>query len=108
VFLTAFVTNSILSTERSAESKGPVLLGPGGKPLPPSVARKNKEEREKKKKLKDFSRGRKLLFLYLSIGLLATFVANGVNIIVHALTASENGWWCGEPTAVSGNEFKGS
>jgi ATP-binding cassette, subfamily B, vacuolar membrane transporter HMT1/ACLQ len=104
VFLVAFVTNSILSTEPSSESKGPVLLGPGGKPLPRSVARKNKEEREKKKKLKDFSRGRKLLFLYLSAGLLATFVANAINIIVHALTKSEKGWWCGEATAVSGPE----
>jgi hypothetical protein len=47
-----------------------------------------------------------LLFLYLSIGLLATFVANAINIIVHALTASEDGWWCGEATAVSGNEIQ--
>ncbi|KAN0110431.1 putative heavy metal tolerance protein [Hyaloscypha variabilis] len=100
VFLTAFVTNSILSAEPSSEAKGPVLLGPGGKPLPPSAARKHKEEREKKKKLKDFSRGRKLIFLYLSVGLLATFVVNAINIIVHALTASENGWWCGEATAI--------
>ncbi len=106
VFIAAFVTNSILAAEPSSESKGPVLLGPGGKPLPPSAARKNKEERERKKKLKDFSRGRKLLFLYLSIGLLATFVVNAINIIVHALTKSENGWWCGEATSVSGNQFK--
>ncbi len=105
VFIAAYVTNIILAAEPSSETKGPVLLGPGGKPLPPSVARKNKEERERRKKLKDFSRGRKLLFLYLSIGLLATFVVNAINIIVHALTKSENGWWCGEPTAVSGDKF---
>jgi hypothetical protein len=106
VFIAAFVTNSIFAAEPSSESKGPVLLGPGGKPLPPSAARKNKEEREKRKKLKDFSRGRKLLFLYLSAGLLATFVVNAINIIVHALTKSENGWWCGEATAVSCSESK--
>jgi hypothetical protein len=103
VFLVAFVANSILSAERSSELKGPILLGPGGKPLPRSAARKSKEERDKKKKLKDFSPGRKLLFLYLSAGLLATFVANGVNIVVHALT-KEN-WWCGKATAVSGNKY---
>ena len=108
VFLTAFVTNSILSAEPSSELKGPVLLGPGGKPLPPSAARKHKEEREKRKKLKDFSRGRKLIFLYLSIGLLTTFVVNAINIIVHALTASENGWWCGQAAAVSDNASFGS
>jgi hypothetical protein len=106
VFIAAYVTNIILAAEPSSEAKGPVLLGPGGKPLPRSVARKKKEERERRKKLKDFSRGRKLLFLYLSIGLLATFVVNAINIIIHALTKSENGWWCGEATAVSRDKFE--
>ena len=106
VFIAAYVTNIILAAEPSSEAKGPVLLGPGGKPLPPSVARKNKEERERRKKLKDFSRGRKLLFLYLSVGLLATFVVNAINIIIHALSKSENGWWCREATAVSGDKFE--
>ena len=102
VFVVAFITNSILSAEPSSEAKEPVLTGPGGKPLPRST-RKSKEEREKKK-LKDFSPGRKLLFFYLSAGLLATFVANAANIIIHALT--ENDWWCGEATAVSGHSPK--
>lgn len=101
VFLTAFVTNSVLTAEPSSESKEPVLTGPGGKPLPRS-ARKYKEELQKRKKLKDFSPVRKALFLYLSAGILATFVANGANIVIHALTDdSEEGWWCGEATAVS-------
>ena len=103
VFVIAFVANTILSFERSSESTQPILLGPGGKPLPRSLARKNKEEREKKKKLQDFSPSKKLLFLYLSAALLATFLANGINIVIRALTKSENGWWCGEPMAVSGN-----
>lgn len=105
VFLVAFVTNSIVSVEASSQSKEPALTGPGGKPLPQSSARKSKEEREKRKKLKDFSPGRKLLFLYLSVGLLATFVANGANIVIHALQSEEN-WWCGQPTAVSGNRAR--
>jgi hypothetical protein len=100
VFLVAFVTNSILSVEASSQSKEPALTGPGGKPLPQSSARKSKEERERRKKLKDFSPRRKLLFLYLSVGLLATFVGNGVNIVIHAL---KDNWWCGQATAVSGN-----
>lgn len=108
VFLVAFVTNSILTVEPSAESKGPVRLGPGGKPLPSSSARKNKEEREKKKKDKDFSQTKKAVFYYLSAALLGTFLANGVNIVAHALTEteSENGWWCGEATAVSTSSFR--
>jgi hypothetical protein len=101
IFLAAFVTNSILSAEPSSESIEPVVTGPGGKPLP-RTTKKSKEAREKKK-LEDFSPGRKLLFIWLSAGVITTFVANAVNIVVHALTNRENGWWCGEATAVSGN-----
>jgi hypothetical protein len=101
LFLAAFVTNSILKVDQpSADGKGPVLLGPGGKPLPQS-ARKLKEERERRQKLLDFSPGRKVVFLYLAIGILGTFVANGTEIVIHALTKSENGWWCGKEMAVS-------
>lgn len=34
VFLTTFVANSILTATPTSESNEPVLLGPGGKPLP--------------------------------------------------------------------------
>ncbi|KAI9049028.1 hypothetical protein LZ554_006876 [Drepanopeziza brunnea f. sp. 'monogermtubi'] len=100
IFVVAFVTNSILSAENATESLGPVRLGPGGKPLPRGTARKNEEEREKRKKDKDFSHGRKLFFFYLSAALLATFVANAINIIAHALTDTADGWWCGEAAAI--------
>jgi hypothetical protein len=101
IFLVAFVTNSILTAEPSSEVIGPVVTGPGGKPLPRS-AKKSKEEKERRKQ-KDFSPGRKLVFIWLSAGLITTFIANAVNIVVHALTKRENGWWCGESTAVSDN-----
>lgn len=101
IFLAAFITNSVLTAESSADIDEPAVLGPGGKPLPRS-AKKLKEAKEKKK-LKDFSPYRKLLFIWLSAGLIITFVANATNIIVHALTKRENGWWCGEATAVSDN-----
>jgi hypothetical protein len=101
IFLAAFVTNSVLTAESSTDIDEPVVLGPGGKPLPRS-AKKLKEAKEKKK-LKDFSPYRKLLFAWLSAGVIVTFIANATNIIVHALTKRENGWWCGEATAVSGN-----
>ena len=101
VFLIALVANSILTAEPTSTSVESTVTGPGGKPLPQST-RKSKEEKEKRK-LKDFSPVRKLLFLYLSAGLITSFVANAVNIVVHALTKRANGWWCGEATAVSGN-----
>lgn len=101
VFLAAFVVNTILTAAPSASSVEPNLTGPGGKPLPRS-AKKSKEQREKLK-LQDFSPVRKLVFLYLSAGIIATFVGSAVNIIIHALSKRENGWWCGESTAVSCN-----
>lgn len=100
IFLAAFVTNSILSAEPSSATVESIVTGPGGKPLPPS-AKKSKAAKEEKK-LEDFSQGRKLLFIWLSAGVIITFVANATNIVVHALTKRENGWWCGEATAVSG------
>ncbi|KAG4434977.1 hypothetical protein IFR05_009531 [Cadophora sp. M221] len=100
VFLIAYVANSILTAEPSAETTGPIRLGPGGKPLPPTSAQKNKEERDRKKRDKDFSQPKKWLFFHLSAALLVTFLANGINIVAHSLTKSENGWWCGEETAI--------
>ena len=105
VFLGAFVANSILSAEPSVEPQEPVLLGPGGKPLPRS-ARKAKEERDRRMKLQEFSPGRRVLFLYLASALLVTFIASGVNVIIHALTKAENGWWCGKETAVSDHGYR--
>ena len=99
IFLVAFAANSILTSESSTESVKPTITGPGGKPLPQSML-KTKEAKEKIK-LQEFSSGRRLLFLWTSIALIGTFVGNAVNIIAHALVEREEGWWCGESTAVS-------
>lgn len=98
VFLISFITHSILTAESSDET-GPMLTGPGGKPLPRS-ARRTKQDKDKLK-LQDFTPIQKLLFLWLSAGILVTFLGNAINIVVHALDKRENGWWCGEATAVS-------
>ncbi|PQE15591.1 Heavy metal tolerance protein [Rutstroemia sp. NJR-2017a BBW] len=98
VFLLAFTAHSILTAESTDDSAEPILTGPGGKPLPRS-ARKTEEEKRKRKS-QDFSPVRKLLFLWLSAGILATFLGNAINIVVHALDKRENGWWCGEATAI--------
>jgi hypothetical protein len=103
IFLAAFVAHSVLTADPTSESIEPVVTGPGGKPLPRST-KKAKEAKERRKKLKDFSPGRKLVFIWLSAGVITTFVANAVNIVVHALTQRDDGgWWCGEGTAVSGH-----
>lgn len=100
IFIVVFLITSISSANTTKAINDTVLLGPGGKPLPAS-ARKIKEERERRQKLIEFSPGRRTLFKYLAASTLATFLANGVEIVIHALTKSENGWWCGKEMAVS-------
>lgn len=100
VFLVSFVTHSIVNAESSTASIEPTVTGPGGKPLPRRL-KKSKEDKEKLKR-QDFSHARKLVFMYLSACIILTFIASAANIIVHALSKREEGWWCGEATAVSG------
>jgi len=103
IFLVAFVANSVLTAESSTTVE-PIVTGPGGKPLPRSN-KKSKEERERRK-LKDFSPIRKLIFVWLSAAVIITFVGNAVNIVAHALDEREEGWWCGEAPAVSGVRYE--
>jgi hypothetical protein len=100
IFLVAFVVNSIASAESSAEATGPVVTGPGGKPLPRSTKKRKEEQERLRRKRLDFSPIRKLVFYYLSAGVIVSFLANATSIVIHALTKRDEGWWCGEATAV--------
>ncbi len=72
--------------------------GPGGKPLPQKIRPSAKEKQEKNALC--FSRGRKLLFEWLSVGTILTFVGNAVVVILHAIFDRKDNWWCGESVAV--------
>jgi hypothetical protein len=102
LFIVAYMVHSVATAESSAEPAGPTVTGPGGKPLPRSAKKREEEEERLRRKRQDFSPLRKLVFYYLSAGVIVTFVANAANIVIHALTKREEGWWCGEPMAVSG------
>ena len=97
-FLLAFTVHSILTASKDDTVQAvPDKTGPGGKPLPRNTspsAKKGKQE------ALDFSPARKLVFDWLSIGVILTFLANSVIVIVHALTAKKHGWWCGQSTVV--------
>jgi hypothetical protein len=103
IFVVAFVANSVLTADPAADSGKPTVTGPGGKPLPRSPKRKAEEEERLRRKRQDFSPLRKLLFYWLAAGVIATFIANAANIVIHALKMREDGWWCGKATAVRGN-----
>lgn len=101
LFLIAFVANGVASAESSSDTASPVVTGPGGKPLPRSTKKRDEELERLRRKRLDFSPLRKLVFYYLSAALIVTFVANAACVVVHALTKRDQGWWCGEPMAVS-------
>jgi hypothetical protein len=97
-FLSAFTLRSILlaSTDDSDHATSDIQLGPGGKPLP-----KKKPAAESDNTYLDFSRPRKLLFEWLALGATLTLVGNAITVIVHALYARQEEWWCGQATVVS-------
>lgn len=106
VFLVAFVTHSILSSPNSQSiSSRSNLTGPGGKPLPPTS--RPPSNSPPKQKNDGFGKIRSLLFCWLSVGLIATFIGNTINIVVHAIVERGAGWWCGEAPAtyVIGSAF---
>ena len=102
VFLVAFVAHGVRtasdgSTGDGDGDDGQNLTGPDGKPLPSTAKRPNTDE--EKHHRNEFTASQRLLFRWLSVGVIATFVGNGINVITHALT--ERPWWCGQATAVS-------
>lgn len=101
-YLIAFTTRSIVASKREPQTAEDVVeqYGPGGKPLPKKLNR-NRVKNKKGSIDLDFSRPRKLLFVWLSILVAGTYLANAVNVIVHALIKRDEGWWCGKSATVS-------
>ncbi len=100
IFLIAFTAHSIFTASKeSTVAATSDRTGPGGKPLPRNTA-PSAQEKLRKQAL-DFSPKRKLIFHWLSLGVVVTFVANAVNVVVHALYKRKQNWWCGESVAVS-------
>lgn len=98
-FLVAFTTHSILTaSEEDLIHAVPGQTGPGGKPLPRTSSPAAKAAREKK--ALDFSPSRKLIFIWLSAGVVLTFLGNAGTVIVHALLDRRDSWWCGQAVVV--------
>jgi ATP-binding cassette, subfamily B, vacuolar membrane transporter HMT1/ACLQ len=97
LFIIAFAAHGIITANNES---GPAVTltvtGPGGKPLPNTPP-----PRSRRPKKHGFNRMKRLVFVWISIGQILTFLGNAVNIVVHALAERESGWWCGEATAVS-------
>lgn len=101
LYLVTFTVRSVLTASEEEDAvHEPEQLGPGGKPLP---LRKNNGPKKQPNIPHglDFSRSRKLLFEWLSVAVIFSLSANIVVVIVHALLARKERWWCGEAPTVS-------
>jgi ATP-binding cassette, subfamily B, vacuolar membrane transporter HMT1/ACLQ len=102
LYIITFTIRSIVTARNDNANTKPQAeqLGPGGKPLPKKT---NKPEPTIPTSL-DFSRPRKLLFDWLSVGILLTLGGNIAVVIVHALVEREERWWCGQAPTVSSKD----
>ena len=96
-FLAAFMAYSIATAPEESTSGESIQTGPGGKPLP----RNRRAKAQQASRTSDFSPARKLLFKWLSVAVLLTFVTNAALICIRALVERESGWWCGQDAVVS-------
>lgn len=105
VLLLMFMVSLVVHGIRNAESAEPTAnaytkpkaTGPGGKPLPTTIV----STKAKKPEATRLTLVRRFLFAWLSVGLIATFLGNAANILVHALSARKDGYWCGSSGVVS-------
>ena len=105
-FIVSAGIHTIITSKTEEELAGPTITGPGGKPLP---VNKRKREQQPRDSDDDAGAGGGLvwtIFLYLTGGIVMSFVANGAAVAAHAMKSSsdaglDNAWWCGEERTVS-------
>jgi hypothetical protein len=101
-FLVAFTARSIISSNSNSNVSKPTTLGPGGKPLPATDPTRNFVKRQIDD---DVTHSQKLVFGWLSVAAACTFVGNAINVIVHALYARKDQWWCGQAPVVGPGRY---
>ncbi|KAL1958442.1 hypothetical protein VTO42DRAFT_4543 [Malbranchea cinnamomea] len=96
IFAVSFVAHSII-TARKITPNVTVRSGPGGRPLPKRMRSAavvpTPVERE-------FSPKVKLLFKWLSVGVMFTFLVDAAVNISHTIFERRQQWWCGQSTVV--------
>lgn len=99
IFLVSFVifgvVNSPVENDRVLIDS---LRGPGGRPLP--TRRKSNNQVREAVAVRDFSPRAKTVFALLQAVILATFVADGVAVILQVISGREDHWWPGQSAVV--------
>ncbi|KAH1489645.1 hypothetical protein KXV92_005079 [Aspergillus fumigatus] len=96
VFVVAFVANSIRTARTVNQNRNAVCTGPGGRPLP----KRSRSTMVVVKETQKFSQSAKLLFKWLSAGVLVTLVADAAINVAHVMVARSEHWWCGQAVVI--------
>lgn len=102
VFIIAFIANSVVSAKRLNKNGNASGTGPGGRPLP----KRSRSTMAVPKEPQVFSPATKLLFKWLSVGVLVTYVADAAINMAHTLFYRSEHWWCGQSLVVSNGSRK--
>jgi ATP-binding cassette, subfamily B, vacuolar membrane transporter HMT1/ACLQ len=111
-FIVTAGAHSILTARSEEDIIVPEATGPGGKPLP--VTKRKKETGGHHAIEQRIGPIARRAFQYVSVLLVLTYVANGVNVATHALAerepsrgdgdrdrpAGQQGWWCTQERTV--------
>ena len=100
-FLGLLTTHGIVTTPKDVVTRASSqATGPGGKPLPQKASPSAKSKARREKEDLDVSPARKLLFIWLAVGVILSFVGNAVVVIIQAVLYRKDHWWCGKSVAV--------
>lgn len=101
IFITAFIASSILAAKQVGKNGSQVNYGPGGRPLP----KRSRSTVAVAKPAQTYSHNTKLVFKWLSVAVLVTFVLEAALNIAHTVVARSEHWWCGQSLVVRFSHF---
>ena len=99
VFLAAFITHGVINAPPGDDVEVQARSGPGGRPLP--KRRQSSQQVKEAAKVRDFSPSVKLLFNWLGLSALLTFLINAILITTQTILFFRHRWWPGQAAVVS-------
>ncbi|RAH52767.1 heavy metal tolerance protein precursor [Aspergillus piperis CBS 112811] len=96
IFVASFIASSIVTARNANKHANAVHTGPGGRPLP----KRSRSTMTVIKAPQKFSERTKLLFKWLSVGVLLTIAADGALNVAHVMIARSEHWWCGQSVVI--------
>ncbi|KAE8149129.1 hypothetical protein BDV25DRAFT_156858 [Aspergillus avenaceus] len=96
VFVSAFIASSVLTAKNANNASNAVRTGPGGRPLPT----RSRSSMAVIKSPEKFSQNSRLLFKWLSLGILLTLIADAALNVTHVIVSRSEQWWCGQSVVI--------